>query len=59
MRQEDRDYHSERAQAELDRAHGAARPEAAEAHRRLSFLHMKCLQQDDERCDGAGLGTGR
>lgn len=52
MRHDDHDYHVRRARAELDRAAVAARPEAAEAHRRLSYLHMKWLQRGDEDCEG-------
>lgn len=55
MHHEDREYHVERAGVELDLAYRAVRPEAADAHLRLSSLHMKCLQRDDERCGGAGV----
>ena len=55
MQQEDREYHVERARVELDLAYRADKPEAADAHLRLSSLHMKCLQRDDERCGGAGV----
>ena len=55
MRQDHRDYHSARARAELEQAERATRPEAAEAHRRLSLLHMKALQRDDENCDGSAV----
>ena len=37
----DREYHVQRARAELDWAYRAERREAAEAHLRLSSLHME------------------
>jgi hypothetical protein len=37
----DREYHVQRARAELDWAYRAERREAAEAHLRLSALHME------------------
>ena len=40
----DREYHTERARAELDRAYRAESSVAAEAHLKLSSLHMKRLQ---------------
>lgn len=52
MRQEDREYHVERARAELDRARSAKDGSAASAHMQLSFLHMKRLQLADESCRG-------
>jgi hypothetical protein len=55
MTQEDREYHVERARAELDLAYRADKSAAADAHMRLSSLHMKCLQREDESCDGAGV----
>ena len=36
----DREYHVERARAELDAAYRAAGSEAAEAHLRLCSMHM-------------------
>ena len=36
----DRDYHVERARAELDAAYRAARPDAARAHFHLCSMHM-------------------
>jgi len=38
---EEHEYHSKRAKAELDMAHRAERPEVATAHLRLSCLHME------------------
>ena len=58
MRQEDREYHVERARAEMDRAYNASGP-AAEAHMRLSSLHMKQVQLADENCGGAAVGRFR
>jgi hypothetical protein len=55
MSQEDREYHVERARAELDRAYSAKGAAAADAHARLSSLHMKRVQLADESCDGAGI----
>jgi hypothetical protein len=40
-REQDKDYHVHRARAELDLAHRAARRNVAEAHMRLSSLHME------------------
>jgi hypothetical protein len=59
MRQEDREYHVERARAELDRAYSANGDAAADAHMRLSSLHMKRLQSADEECDGSGVCRAR
>jgi len=39
----DTDYHRERARNELDAAYYATHAAAAEAHMRLSALHMKRL----------------
>jgi hypothetical protein len=58
MSHEDREYHVQRARAELDRAYSATGP-AAEAHMRLSSLHMKRLQLADESCDGSGVCLAR
>lgn len=43
-RVEDPDYHQERARSELDLAYRAESHNAAEAHMRLSSLHMRRLQ---------------
>jgi hypothetical protein len=59
MRQQHREYHSERARAELEQAERATLAEAAHAHRRLSFLHMKMLQRNDEECDGSAVWRPR
>jgi hypothetical protein len=37
----DRDYHTQRARAELDWSYRAVRRDVAEAHMRLSALHME------------------
>ena len=42
---DDRQYHSDRARAELDWAYRAERTAVAEAHMRLSALHMQRLQE--------------
>jgi hypothetical protein len=59
MRQEDIEYHAERARAELDRAYRAKGQAAADAHLRLSSLHMKRLQCADEECGGSGVKLAR
>ena len=41
---EDRDYHIARAQAELDSSHRATHRAAAEAHMKLSAMHMQRVQ---------------
>jgi hypothetical protein len=48
---EDREYHTERAREELDSAYKAENTAAAEAHLKLSSLHMQRLQALGE--DGA------
>jgi hypothetical protein len=55
----DVDYHVERARAELDSAYRAQHRAAAEAHMRLSALHMGRVKQLDETCSGSGVGFGR
>ena len=42
---EDHEYHRQRAQAELDWAYRAENRLAAEAHMRLSALHMERLRK--------------
>ena len=44
MPTEDRDYHIDRARAELDRAYRTDNFAAASAHFRLASLHMKRVQ---------------
>ncbi|HEX9932987.1 MAG TPA: hypothetical protein VGB08_09120 [Allosphingosinicella sp.] len=56
MRQEDREYHMKRATAELDRAYQAGSRPAADAHMRLSSLHMQRLKDVDDRCGGSSFG---
>jgi hypothetical protein len=56
MRAEDRDYHMERARSELDWAYRAEGEAVAEAHLRLSALHMQRLRDLDDRCGGAAIG---
>jgi hypothetical protein len=41
---EDCEYHTERARIELDQAYRAERSKVAEAHLKLSSLHMQRLQ---------------
>ena len=41
----DRDYHAQRARAELDWAHRSEHRSASEAHMRLSALHMERVRQ--------------
>jgi hypothetical protein len=45
-RRDDKDYHSERARAEIDLAYRADTQVAAEAHLRLSALHLARLRMD-------------
>lgn len=40
-RNDERDYHTARAQAELDSSYRATHGAAAEAHMKLSALHMQ------------------
>ncbi len=55
----DTSYHVERARTELDLALRAQNTAAAEAHRKLSALHMGRIKQLDESCTGSGLATAR
>jgi hypothetical protein len=48
IRLDDREYHTQRAQAELDWAYRAETTLAAEAHMRLSALHMERMRQVKE-----------
>lgn len=50
----DREYHMERARSELDCAYRAEAQRAAEAHLRLSALHMEQLKH----IEGAGAEAG-
>ena len=52
----DREYHMERSRTELDWAYRAERETVAEAHLRLSSLHMQRLRELDESCGGATIG---
>ena len=47
MTDDDRNYHLERARAELDLAYRAERKDVAAAHMRLSSLHMQRIAQGD------------
>ena len=47
LSQSDREYHKLRAQAELDCAYRAENYKVAEAHMRLSALHMQRLRDGD------------
>jgi hypothetical protein len=42
---QEREYHTQRAQAELDWAYRAESHHAAEAHMRLSAMHMERMLQ--------------
>jgi len=53
--QDESAYHALRARAELDSAARATAGAAAEAHRRLSALHMEQLRRIDESCDGSAF----
>jgi len=44
MVDDSRDYHTERAKAELDMAKKASTPDAARAHLRLSSLHRDLVK---------------
>jgi hypothetical protein len=47
-------YHVERAESEFELARRASTRSAAEAHRKLSALHLEYLKQLDELCNGEG-----
>jgi hypothetical protein len=49
MPTEDRDYHIDRARAELDRGYRTDNFAAARAHLALAALHMKRLHDSDGR----------
>lgn len=51
---EDMSYHLERARAELDLAYRSPHALAAEAHMKLSALHMRRIKQGDGVRQGAG-----
>ena len=53
MLQDHTTYHVERARAELHMAYSAASHVAAQAHMKLSALHMRNLQRMDEACRGS------
>jgi hypothetical protein len=48
------DYHVRRARAELDAAYRATTATVAEAHLRLSVLHMRKLRECDAAAQPAG-----
>jgi len=52
----DREYHVRRARAELDMAHRASSSVAADAHMKLSMLHMEKARHGSGRSDAV---TGR
>ena len=54
----ERDYHRERARTELDQAYRATHLMAAEAHMRLSALHMSRLREMDAGDSAAGMPAG-
>ena len=58
LRQQDLQYHTDRARAELDLAYAAPHQAAAQAHMKLSALHMAKLKQADERCGGSECRLG-
>ena len=57
--EQDKDYHIARARAELDLAYQAQHESVANAHMKLSALHMEQIRHPDEACGGAdGALTG-
>jgi hypothetical protein len=53
LKDEDLSYHVQRARIELDLAYRAPHHRAAEAHMKLSALHMGQVKQADEACGGS------
>jgi len=53
---DDRSYHLERVRSELDIAYHAEAERVADAHLRLSALHIQRLRDLDDDCGGAGIG---
>lgn len=53
MTHEDREYHLRRARAELDMAHRSSCRVAADAHMKLSMLHMERVRQGNARVGAA------
>jgi hypothetical protein len=53
MTQDDREYHVRRARAELDMAYRTSSRVAAEAHMKLSMLHMERVREGNARGDVA------
>ena len=49
------DYHVRRARAELDAAYRASSAKVAEAHLRLSVLHMRKLRERDAAARPSGV----
>ena len=56
---DDRTHHRERVRAELDLAYRAGNRAAADAHLRLSALHMRRLVELDGVEPGSGAGLDR
>lgn len=54
---DDSAYHALRARVERETADRAAPSAAAEAHRRLSALHLDRLREIDEGCGGSRFGS--
>jgi hypothetical protein len=54
MTTDDREYHIERVRIELDQAYRAERSAVAEAHLKLSSLHMQRLQALGSEVASAG-----
>lgn len=52
---DERDHHRDRVRAELDLAYRAHSRAAADAHLRLSALHMRRLAELDSAGDGRDL----
>jgi hypothetical protein len=57
MSEIDRNYHLERARTELDAAYRAAHTVAAEAHIKLSALHMARLDHANRRSTAASTAV--
>jgi hypothetical protein len=55
----DTSYYVERVRAESDLAFRAEHAAAAQAHMRLSALHMGRMKQLDETCSGSGWAPYR
>jgi hypothetical protein len=56
---DDREYHVERARAEMDFAYRADSRASADAHMKLAGLHMARAKELDGSCDGSGFDQPR